>query len=374
MVATRRFCAGSFLLFWYIASMRINLVGGFLGSGKTTAIAAAARMLMADDENVGVITNDQGTQQVDTATIESLGIPSREVAGSCFCCNYDAFDAHIRSLETEYLPATIFAESVGTCTDLVATIVRPLHLYRPEMTVVITVFVDAAFLTSLLEGTSLFVEESVRYIYQKQLEEADLIVVNKADLITPAQREMISGMLATEYRGRPYLFQNSMQPEDIRRWLAAAEALKPLERKSLDLDYDVYGAGEAQMAWLDRQITISDAEGNAIQVARKLMEGIFRRINEDRLLIGHLKFFLDTDKWSRKVSFTPSSSDYHELRDDLVAETITVLINARVQTDPRRLTSIVDAAMDQTVRTGIRIEAGEWSAFVPGYPKPTHRM
>lgn len=354
--------------------MRVNLVGGFLGSGKTTAIAAAAKMLMERNEIVGVITNDQGIQQVDTATMERLGIPSREVAGSCFCCNYDGFDAHIRSLETEHLPGVIFAESVGTCTDLVATIVRPLNLYRPEVTVVVTVFADAAFLVSLLEGTSLFIEESVRYIYRKQLEEADLIVVNKADLITATQRETIIGMLEEEYPGRPFLFQNSLQQEEVGRWLDMIAEVKGTARRSLDIDYDVYGAGEAKMAWLDRQITISRADGSAVQVARKLMEGIFRRISEERLLIGHLKFFLDTGKWSRKVSFTPSSHDYHSLPDDDVTGKIDVLINARVQTEPRRLTEIVDAVMEQSMGTGTEIVAGEWSAFVPGYPKPTHRM
>lgn len=354
--------------------MRINLIGGFLGSGKTTAIAAAAKMLMEKNEIVGVITNDQGVQQVDTATMESLGIPSREVAGSCFCCNYDGFEEHIRSLETEHLPGVIFAESVGTCTDLVSTIVRPLNLYRPEVTVVVTVFTDAAFLISLLEGTSLFIEESVRYIYRKQLEEADLIVVNKADLITTPQREMIIGMLEDEYPGRPFLFQNSLQHEEVGRWLDMIGQVKGTARRSLDIDYDVYGAGEAKMAWLDRQITISDTDGSAIRVARKLMEGIFRRISEERLLIGHLKFFLDTGKWSRKVSFTPSSHDYHSLPDDDTAEKIAVLINARVQTEPRRLTEIVDAVIEQSMGTGTEIVAGEWSAFVPGYPTPTYRM
>ena len=46
---------------------RLHLVGGFLGSGKTTAIAAAAKLLMAQGLRVGVVTNDQGKYLVDTA-------------------------------------------------------------------------------------------------------------------------------------------------------------------------------------------------------------------------------------------------------------------------------------------------------------------
>ena len=47
--------------------MNLHLVGGFLGSGKTTAIISAARLLMASGKRVAIITNDQGKYLVDTA-------------------------------------------------------------------------------------------------------------------------------------------------------------------------------------------------------------------------------------------------------------------------------------------------------------------
>jgi G3E family GTPase len=68
--------------------MKIYLVGGFLGSGKTTAIIQACRILMADGKKVGVITNDQGKYLVDTAFMKFNDIPTVEVTGGCFCCNY----------------------------------------------------------------------------------------------------------------------------------------------------------------------------------------------------------------------------------------------------------------------------------------------
>jgi G3E family GTPase len=47
--------------------MQLHLVGGFLGSGKTTAILAAARELISQGKSVGIITNDQGKYLVDTS-------------------------------------------------------------------------------------------------------------------------------------------------------------------------------------------------------------------------------------------------------------------------------------------------------------------
>lgn len=355
-----------------IVKMKIFLMGGFLGSGKTTAIAAACGALISQGRPVGVITNDQGEQQVDTLTMNNLGIPAREVAGSCFCCNYDQFDAQVRSLEANNLPEVIFAESVGTCTDLVATIALPLAKFRPEVDVVICIFADAAFLASLLEGSAAFVDESVRYIYKKQLEEADLIVINKSDLITPDQEELIRNMLRDEYGGKSCMFQNSTDEADVTRWLSRLEGMKTLG-VVLDIDYNTYGEGEARMAWLDKKLIVVDAGGMAAHVARKIMEAIFRRIAEERLPIGHLKFFVDAGSWNRKVSFTASSNDLPQFTAD-PAKRVELLINARVQTDPQRLTQIVDDVIENLRANGRNIESGRWSAFVPGFPRPTHRM
>jgi len=62
---------------------------------------------------------------VDTRFREATLLPTREVAGGCFCCRfYDMMDA-VAQLR-EYHPDVIFAEPVGSCVDLSATILQPL--------------------------------------------------------------------------------------------------------------------------------------------------------------------------------------------------------------------------------------------------------
>src|SRR5215831_18513069 len=164
--------------------MKLCLVGGFLGSGKTTAIATAAKMFAKNNISLAVITNDQGSQLVDAAVINSLNIPGAEVKNGCFCCNYDQFYATIESLAKSVHPEMIFAEAVGSCADLVATIVKPLFRFHPEIQVSLSVFVDGPVLLSSMERRSSFVSNDIQYIYKKQLEEAGLIVINKCDLLT----------------------------------------------------------------------------------------------------------------------------------------------------------------------------------------------
>ena len=64
------------------------LVSGFLGSGKTTLIVRASDLLRRRGVRVAVITNDQDGGLVDTQVTQARAIPTREVAGGCFCCRF----------------------------------------------------------------------------------------------------------------------------------------------------------------------------------------------------------------------------------------------------------------------------------------------
>src|SRR5205085_12581123 len=98
--------------------MKLCLVGGFLGSGKTTAITKAGKALLKDKISVAVIMNDQGSQLVDTAFANSLNISHNEVKNGCFCCNYEQLNIAIKDLNIAMHPDTIFSEAVGSFTDL----------------------------------------------------------------------------------------------------------------------------------------------------------------------------------------------------------------------------------------------------------------
>ena len=171
--------------------MKLYLVGGFLGSGNTTAIYLAATSLLKQAKRIAIITNDQGDELVDTHYIKIAGVPTKEVTNGCFCCNYNQFMQAIDSLLPAGEPEIILAESVGSCADLVATIAKPIAKFRQEIHVVMSVFADAQLLHSLITGNASFLYEYVRYIYKKQLEEADLLIINKVDLLDEAELKTV---------------------------------------------------------------------------------------------------------------------------------------------------------------------------------------
>ncbi|RYY10157.1 MAG: hypothetical protein EOO04_37315, partial [Chitinophagaceae bacterium] len=144
-------------------NMKLFLVNGFLGSGKTTAIQMGCRALMHKNYKVGIVTNDQGKELVDTAWLKALDFPTLEVTGGCFCCNYNQLASAISTLEKNEYPDVIFAESVGSCTDLIATIAKPLNRSFPDLEIVISVLADAMLLKVLMTNNASFINEEVQY-------------------------------------------------------------------------------------------------------------------------------------------------------------------------------------------------------------------
>ena len=105
---------------------RLILVGGFLGAGKTTLLWEAASKIMSKGQRVGLITNDQAPELVDTAILKHHDVKVAEVSGSCFCCNFDGLLNAMQQVNDAADADVIIAEPVGSCTDLSATIVQPL--------------------------------------------------------------------------------------------------------------------------------------------------------------------------------------------------------------------------------------------------------
>lgn len=131
---------------------RLILVGGFLGAGKTTLLWETAVRLMNKGLRVGLITNDQAPELVDSELLKLSDLRVAEVSGSCFCCNFNGFTDAIKVIRAEASADVIIAEPVGSCADLSATIMQPLKQYwNAELKISpLTVLADPNRLVSIL--------------------------------------------------------------------------------------------------------------------------------------------------------------------------------------------------------------------------------
>ena len=358
----------------YGPDMKIHLLSGFLGSGKTTAIQYASRALLQQGIKTGVITNDQGIKLVDGDFFKSLKIPNRQVVNGCFCCNYNDLEANIQSLIETNETEIIFAESVGSCTDIVATVLKPLLHFRPAAQVTVSMFADVRLLQMILKGGADLFDETVNYIYLKQLEEAGIIVINKIDLINKEQLAEIKQLMQEKYGSKILLYQNSLDEDNIQHWLHTLNNYQSAGMlQSLSIDYDIYAAGEAKLAWFDQELgEIYSANNNALQEVEDLINNIYKKINAHQYPVGHLKFLING---AIKISFTSNTQPAVTINKTEPAASAALLINIRVQTKPEIIERLIaDAVKEVETQSGCKVVVNSLSAFQPGYPRPTYRI
>lgn len=348
-----------------------------MGSGKTTAIIGAARLLLAQGRRVGIVTNDQGRYLVDTAFVRASlpNVPAVEVTGGCFCCNYDDLNTRLEQIVAAAGPDVIFAESVGSCADLVATVVKPLLQLAPGRfaPASFSVFADARLLRRRLLGHEMPFSDDVVYIFDQQMAEAGLLVVNKADLLRPPELEETRRLVERHFAGRPVQFQNSLEPEGVGQWLERieGEGLK-LSPHTLEMDYARYAAGEAGLAWLDEEIHLEGAD--ACGFVQYFVAGMVRRLRENGAGIGHVKLLLRGAQAELKLSLT-AGDDLAAPQFDCPPGVTGLTLNARVQIPAAALRTLTASALGEAALvSGVAYRETDVEYFHPGYPKPTHKI
>ena len=361
--------------------MTVHLVGGFLGSGKTTAIRNACELLRQRGEPASVITNDQGTLLVDTAFLRGSH-PTREVTGGCFCCRYDQLVEMLSETRRDGAQH-VFAEAVGSCADLVATVVRPLlgSPHGPVDRVSFTAMVDARLLLRLQAGEPLPWSADVEYVFREQLREAPLLVASKWDLVTDPVALSALGNGCGTRRGQTVLCQDGRTPAGVAGWVDALcdpghPSTSDAGACDLGIDYARYGAGEEALAWLDAEVQVESAEGGAREAAGRLVRAVIAEVNHSADAIGHVKFLIRDHLYDVKVSHTaadeaPDQALLDELRqlDRLSDRQLYVVVNARAEIDAATLQRILDRAVavsaDEDTLAVIRS-----AAFHPAPPQP----
>lgn len=363
---------------------RYIMIGGFLGAGKTTAVARLAQRLTEQGRRVGLITNDQGSELVDTAMLRARGFATEEIPGGCFCCRFNSLVEAARRLTAATRPDVFIAEPVGSCTDLVATVTYPLRrIYGGDFTIApLSVLVDPIRALRLfgLEPGGKF-SEKVRYIYRKQLEEADIIVINKCDLIEPARRESLRGVLAREFPQAGLLEASARRGDGLSEWFDRLTTGEQAARAAMEVDYDTYAEGEALLGWLNCTVELAGSaafDGNAL--LRELAQDLQRQLNGLGAEVAHLKMTLSAeDAWADLAVINLVRNDFvPELAQELAEplERGQLVVNLRAEAGPEALAAAVESGLRQvaSARPGLAFRLEHAEHFRPARPVPTHRL
>jgi len=361
---------------------RYIMIGGFLGAGKTTAILKLAEHLTSQGLRVGLITNDQSVGLVDTAMLGAHGFPVQEITGGCFCCRFNSLVDAANELSKQSRPDVFIAEPVGSCTDLKASVSYPLRrIYGDDFSIApLAVLIDPVRALRILglEPGKTF-SPKVLYIYKKQLEEAEQIVVNKIDLLTQDRRKTLREALARDYPKATIFEISAREGTSLTAWFDAIAGGDLGHDPSMDVDYELYAEGEALLGWVNCTVSVSGGspiDGNSM--LRRLADALQRSV-EPLGEIAHLKMTLSPTQGNDLAVLNLVRNDHHpEMSHELAGpiEAGELIVNLRAEADPEMLHAAVGRAIADAVGSfaGWAHTIDHEEHFRPGKPQPTHRL
>jgi G3E family GTPase len=164
----------------------VTLLTGFLGAGKTTLLN---RILGGDHGlRVGVLVNDFGAINIDAALVESVEENTISLSNGCVCC--EIRDDLVTSLEDLLTRADqvdyVILEASGVADP--AGIVMTMLDARYEQ------LLRLDSITCLVDAEGIFAhenDEALTALKLRQIAFADLVVLNKTDLVGPTHIEVI---------------------------------------------------------------------------------------------------------------------------------------------------------------------------------------
>ena len=362
--------------------VKLIFSGGFLGSGKTTALAALAKRLIQRGMRVGFITNDQSENLVDTIIVRQmltdLGVPVEEVVQGCFCCKFDELIEHVEKI-LAHDPDVLMGEPVGSCTDFVAAVANPIKIqYRDAFRFApFSIMVDPDRVRSLiLKEAQTDFPEDVAYLFGKQMEEADTIVLNKVDLLSGEESKRLLAAIGDRHPGKRLMAVSAREGTGMDEWLDDLISGRPGANTVLrQIDYDRYASAEAVLGWLNAAVRLQAAEPfDAGQFVTSLVTRLRGRFEAEKGEIGHLKFVVTSAGQSMWANLTHLAAELVIGGEKLgPLSRGTLIINARVRLEPEELETIVRDSLSGVANDmAVQSEIDDLQCFSPAYPDPPH--
>lgn len=361
--------------------LRFVTLSGFLGAGKTTTMTRAAERFRVLGRNTAVITNDQGEQLVDSVTAQAAAVPVREVTGGCFCCRFEDLADVTVELTRQHQLDVVIAEAVGSCTDVTATVIRPLQEYYGAQFDVapLTTVIDPTRYLELTRANLGAARQELAWLLHKQLEDAEIIAVNKVDMYPPHRIDEIVETLQRRYADARVHRYSATTGEGLDGLLELwTQGGRPRRTSTLDIDYARYGAAEALLGWLDRRITLRTESSAGFDVgswAQRFLMDVDAGCAARGATVGHVKVHVTNEQGSTSGNLVGAGTARLSQRHGASVTRAEALINARVACPPAELTEIVDKAVQSACSAvGASADTADGEVFVPGQPDPTHRI
>ncbi|MCL2786032.1 MAG: GTPase [Methanomassiliicoccaceae archaeon] len=183
------------------------IIGGFLGTGKTTLLMKIAGRCRRTGVTVAILVNEMGEVGIDGATIKGEGYDAVELPDGCICCSLSGtLQNALKNIDRDIHPDVIIIEPTGLALPhKVKELVRT-SLIDSDRTMIVGL-ADAKRFYELMENKEEF--------FKRQLHASDLILITKVDLCSEGDVEVITGKLRSMHAGRDIIRVSAVTEEGI---------------------------------------------------------------------------------------------------------------------------------------------------------------
>jgi len=316
--------------------LKVIVVGGFLGSGKTTTLIRLGTHYSSLGKKVGIIVNEIGEIGIDGDVISQYGLETKEITSGCICCSLKtSLRATVLLMVDNFHPDIIIIESTG--------VAYPGVIRDEIMLMNLPIEYEIAPLLTLFDGSRFKqILKEIKNFAAQQLAQAEVIAISKSDLTEPSFLPIIEEAVRQMNPTAKIISLSSKNAESFSNLVDILEAsadsgdfsdssLKDkTENRSETLKKKISEDGRFLMAHSapDNSIEASGVGTFSVEYSldeaslksfndfdfEQIVRGILSQIRADVLMrspnfLGHIKLFLDSGSSLYKISLTTAEEE-----------------------------------------------------------------
>ncbi|SFM85112.1 GTP-binding protein [Methanolobus profundi] len=333
--------------------MKVIIIGGFLGSGKTTTLRNLGKHLIDKGHKIAIIVNEVGEVGVDGETISSSGLVTKELTSGCICCSLKvSMEFTLQTIIEDYEPDVVIIEPTG--------IAFPLQI-KEHIELMDLGEVSFSPVVSIVDASRFGVEwEQIPKFIENQIKESEIVCINKIDLV---DRETIASSTQKVLEINPDAivveFSAKNADEKFERFMDLLTGESEIHQEREDLNsMEVSGVGTYAGEY---SIQAEDIHPDKVttMLVNLLMDikDKVKQLNPD--FIGHIKFSFKFKEGLIKGSLTSSEGEpVIEILDEFGdGEEHLKFLSAVTKVPKEELVDIVDGSIQETLeKEGVSFE------------------